>query len=95
MKQIKVSLKESDYKKLSDMAESKGISLAELIRRQFNFSIENTVTTKVHQKIDPALLFELHQLTSSLNNVAENMSQNIEVNSLMLYEIHRKVMRII
>ena len=95
MRQIKINLKEHDYHKLSDMAASEGITMAELIRRQFDFSIENNLSTKVHQKIDPALLFELHQLTLSLNNVAENMSENIEVKSLILYEIHRRIMRLI
>jgi len=95
MKQIKVNLQEPDYKKLSDMAINQGVSMAELIRRQFDFNNDNISTKKIHQKIDPALLFELHQLTTSLNNFAENMSQNIEVNSLILYEIHRRAMRLI
>jgi len=95
MKQIKVNLEESDYNKLSDMAASEGITMAELIRRQFDFSIENNLTTKVHQKIDPALLFELKKVADNLNKVAENMSNNIEVNSSILYEINRHLMRIV
>ena len=95
MKQIKINLKEDDYRKLSNMAESEGITMAELIRRQFNFSLESTLTTKVHQSIDPALLFELKKVSDSLNKIAENMSNNIEVNSSILYEINRHVMRIV
>ncbi|WP_457747454.1 hypothetical protein [Sulfurimonas sp.] len=95
MKQIKINLKEDDYRKLSDMAASQGITIAELIRRKFNFSLENTLTTKVHQRIDPDLLFELKKIADSLNKVAENMSNNIEVNSSILYEINRHVMRIV
>jgi len=95
MKQIKVNLQKSDYNKLSDMAASEGITMAELIRRQFDFSLESTLTTKVHQSIDPALLFELKKVSDSLNKVAENMSNNIEVNSSILYEINRHVMRIV
>lgn len=97
LKQVKVNFSLEDYEHIKQNAMNKNITIAEFIRQKFDFSIETPPVNRSisnFQKVDPCLLFELNEISISLNKIAETMVSDIEINTFILMNIYQHVMRL-
>ncbi len=79
LKQVKVGLKPEHFEKLKALAEAKGITKADWIRRKLKLEYADarqpTVTT-VSKTADPKVLYELQKIGNNLNQIALHANVN-------------------
>lgn len=95
LRQIKVYFSEDDYSSILALSKAENISMAEYIRKKIGLKIDNPTerTIKlVYKRTDPRLLFELHKIGNSLNEIAKKLDSKNEFEFRAIFEIYEQVM---
>ena len=93
-KQVKVNFKPSQFEKLEQLAEAKGVTKAEWIRQKIGANIDEEDIRAPKPKpregqTDTALLYELHKIGNNINQVARYANTNKALDREILSELIR------
>ena len=76
LKQVKINFTLQNYEVLKHKSDKKGVTMAEYIRQELNLTLDTNIRNNApthFKRIDPVLLFELNNISKSLNTIANNL----------------------
>lgn len=90
-KQVKINFPEDQYEDLKQFADSKGITMAKMIRDYIGARLENEPAPKakkVYKKIPPQMHYEIKMASNNLNQIAKRCNINKSVDMLVYEEVN-------
>ena len=96
-KQVKDNFRIDEHQRISNIARSENITIAQCIRNHFDSSIDNPPIrnqTVSYKKVDPKLLFQIEYISKQLHYIAKNLQGGGELERFLLVEIYEKMMEI-
>ncbi len=91
-RQVKVNFKPSQFEKLEQLAEEKGVTKAEWIRQKIGAKIDEEdirapKPKRTATQTDTALLYELHKIGNNINQLARYANTNKALDRQILSEL--------
>jgi hypothetical protein len=89
-RQIAVSFPNEVFEKISNIADERDITKAELIRQQLHFDFDKKREPRqkrVHKTADPQLLYHLNKIGTNLNQIAKHLNEGNTLEFQVLAEL--------
>jgi hypothetical protein len=89
-KQVKVNFTPKVYERLSQIADEKGVTKAQLIRAFLSTKIDDVRQPKqkrIHKTADPKLLYHLNKIGINLNQISKHLNEGNTLEFQVLVEL--------